>query len=240
MKQIQFEAEVIQAIQRTNDAKSIRFKKPEGFDYLPGQWISVTLDPGDDRKTKPLSLSSSPTDNFLEITKRLTGHVFSNAIDALRVGDKALLRGPNGKFTFQGEYNKVCMLSAGIGITPLHSMIRYSTDKSLKTDIILLYSNRYIDKIPFKDDLDGMQRRNKNLSVMITITAPSQNWNGLKGRISREMIEKVVTDYSERVFYTSGPSPMVDAMKAVLKEMGIPETQIKQEYFTGYTGALSK
>lgn len=32
--------------------------------------------------------------------------------------------GPYGDFTFQGEYEKVGMLTGGIGITPLRSMIK--------------------------------------------------------------------------------------------------------------------
>jgi ferredoxin-NADP reductase len=88
----QFETEVTQVLSRTKDAKSIRFRKSEGFDYLPGQWIFVTLGRGDKQKTKPLSLSSSPTEGFLEVTKRLTGHEFSNALNALGVGDTASIR----------------------------------------------------------------------------------------------------------------------------------------------------
>jgi ferredoxin-NADP reductase len=232
---MQFETYVTQVILRIRDAKSIRFKRPEGFSYLPGQWISVTL--GEDRqKTKPLSLSSSPTEGFLEVTKRLTGHEFSDALDALKVGDKVSINGPHGNFTFQGEYDKIGMLSGGIGITPLRSMIRYSTDKGLKTSIILLYSSRYEDNIAFKDDFDEMQMRNPGLKVINTITGSIQNWKGLTGRINKQMIEKALPDYAERVFYTSGPQPMVYAMKAILSEMGLPEEQIKQEYFTGYKG----
>ena len=44
-------------------------------------------------------------------------------------------------------------------------------------------------------------------------------------------------DYAERVFYSCGPKPMVDAMVDMLSEMGLPETQIKYEYFSGYLGA---
>jgi glycine betaine catabolism B len=44
-----------------------------------------------------------------------------------------------------------------------------------------------------------------------------------------EMIEKTVPDYSERVFYTCGPRPMVDATVAMLTEMGLPEARIKYE-----------
>lgn len=239
-EQAQLETDVIQVIQRTVNAKSIRFRKLEKFNYLPGQWVFVTLGRKDEQKTKPLSLSSSPTEDFLEVTKELTGQEFSNAVAALRVGDKMLIKGPYGNFTFQGEYDKVCMLSGGIGITPLRSMIRYSTDKEVRASIILLYSNRYENNIPFEDDFNEMQRQNTNLEVMITITKPGPSWKGLTGRMNRETIEKQVPDYSERVFYTSGPMPMVDAMRAILTDMGLPDTQIKQEYFYGYLEAPSR
>ena len=237
MKPMQFETEVTQIIWRTKDAKSVRFRRPEGFEYLPGQWIFLTLGRGEERKTKQLSLSSSPTEDSLEVTKRLTGHEFSKALDALRIGDTVSIRGPNGTFTFQGEYDKVCMLAGGIGITPQRSMIRYATDKALKTSIILLYSNRYEDNIAFEDDFDEMQRSNRNFKLILTITQPSQGWKGRKGRISRDIVERAVPDYAERVFYTSGPAPMLDAMSAMLREIGLPEAQIKFEYFTGYAGA---
>lgn len=194
MRPMQFETEVTQIIWRTKDAKSISFRRPEGFEYLPVQWIFLILGRGDDRKTKPLSLSNSPTEDFLEVTKQLTGHDFSNALGALRIGDTASIRGPNGIFTFQGEYDKVCMLAGGIGITPQHSMIHYATDKALKTDITLLYSNRYEDNVAFEDDFDEMQRRNKNFKVILTITQPSQSWKGCTGRINRELVEKAVPD----------------------------------------------
>lgn len=235
--QVQFETDVSKVIQRTKDVKSIRLFRPKGFDYLPGQWIFLTIGQSD-QSTKPLSLSSSPTEDFLEVTKRLTGQKFSNALAALSAGDTVQVRGPYGSFTFQGEYNKVCMLSGGIGITPLRSMIRYSTDKQLATDIILLYSNRHEDDISFAEDFDEMQRHNPNLSVIVTITGSIRTWKGLTGRINREMMEGVVPDYAERVFFTSGPRPMVDAMKAILTEMAIPETQIMQEYFSGYLGDM--
>ncbi len=239
-EQAQLKTDVMQVIQRTVDVKSIRFRKPDEFDYLPGQWVFVTLGHKDEPKTKPLSLSSSPTEDFLEVTKELTGQEFSNALAALQVGDKALIKGPYGNFTSHGEYDKVCMLSGGIGITPLRSMIRYSTDKEVRASIILLYSNRYENNIPFEDDFNEMQRQNTNLKVMITITKPGPGWKGLTGRMNREMIEKQVPDYSERVFYTSGPMPMVDAMRAILTDMGLPDTQIKQEYFYGYLETPSR
>ena len=183
----QFEMEVTGVILRIEDVKSVRFRRPKGFDYLPGQWAFVTVGSEEEQKTKPLSFSSSPTEDFLEFTKRLTGHEFSNAFAAMEVGDTATIRGPYGKLTLQENHKKICMLSGGIGVTPLRSMIRYSTDKELKTSIILLYSNRFENAIAFMDDFDEMQAKNPNFKVIITITRPSQAWKGLAGRINREM-----------------------------------------------------
>ncbi|MCX9084323.1 MAG: hypothetical protein OIN87_05935 [Candidatus Methanoperedens sp.] len=47
------------------------------------------------------------------------------------------------------------------------------------------------------------------------------------------MIQKVIPDYKERVFYICGPPGMVDAMVGILKLLNIPETQIKKEQFVG-------
>ena len=236
---VQQKTEVTQVVQQTKDVKSVRFIRPKGFNYLPGQWAFITIGNENMQKTEPLSFSSSPTEDFLEVTKKLTGHEFSNAVDALNVGDGATIRGPYGKLVLQENQEKICMLSGGIGITPLRSMIRYSTDKELETSIILLYSNRFEDSIPFKKDFDEMQKRNPNFKVIITITRPSQAWKGLTGRINIEMIKNIVPDYSERIFYTCGPRPMVDATLAIITEMGLPETRINYEYFSGYSGSTT-
>lgn len=231
---MQVETEVVQVLSRTGDTLSVRFARPEGFDYLPGQYMFITLSREGEQKTKHLTISSSPTENFLEVTKRLTGHEFANALAAAKPGDRVAIRGPYGDFTFQGEHDRVCMLSGGIGITPLRSMIRYSTDKGLSASIVLLYSNSYEDNIVFEDDLERMAIQNPNLKVVNTITRPSPVWKGLKGRIDRDMIVREVPDYADRVFFTSGPKKMVDAMLALLRDLDIPENQIKKEYFPGY------
>jgi ferredoxin-NADP reductase len=229
-----FETSVVEVIQRTPDIKSIRFEKPQGFGYLAGQYIFITLGGGPDKMTKHFTLSSSPTEGFLEITKKLTGHPFSNALAGLRPGDKVSIAGPYGEFTFQGEYYNIGMLSGGIGVTPLRSMIKYSIDKKLSVNIILLYSNSLESDIAFKDELEDLQRENPKIKVIETITRPGLDWKGLTGRINAEMVKKLVPDYLERTFFTCGPQKMVDAMVSLLRELKVPEEQIKQEYFPGY------
>ncbi|VVB72039.1 Sulfhydrogenase 1 subunit gamma [uncultured archaeon] len=229
-----FEAEVRESIQRTGDVISIRFTKPAGFDYRPGQFIFISVGSGDHEITKHLSISSSPTEGFLEVTKRLTGHPFSNALISLKEGDKLRFKGPFGKFTFQGEHEKIAMLSGGIGITPLRSVIKYVDDKMLDTDMILLYSNRHENDIAFKKEFEELMAKNLKLRIINTVTMPGPSWSGITGRINTDMIKKHIPDYSDRVFYISGPTKMVDSMLTLLTEISIPINQIKKEIFTGY------
>ena len=135
---VQQKTEVTQVVQQTKDVKSVRFIRPKGFNYLPGQWAFITIGNENMQKTEPLSFSSSPTEDFLQVTKRLTGHEFSNAVDALKCGRW----GDNSRALRQtcspGKSRKNLHAYPRTGITPLRSMIRYSTDKELETSIILL------------------------------------------------------------------------------------------------------
>ncbi len=231
---MKFEAEVLDVIQVTKSVLSLRFKRPEEFDYLPGQFILLGLTGGRDVTFKPLSLSSSPTEEHLEVTKRLTGHPFSNVFMGMKAGDSVQVDGPYGRFTFQGEHSKVGMLSGGVGITPLKSMMRYAIDKDLDCDIVLICSNRSEDDVVFGEDLNLMQSKNPNLRVVNTITRPGPGWTGATGRIDDAMVRKLIPDYLDRAFYTSGPQVMVSAMVSMLKGIGLQDAQIKQEVFTGY------
>jgi ferredoxin-NADP reductase len=126
------------------------------------------------------------------------------------------------------------MLSGGIGITPLRSIIKYINDKMIDTDIVLLYSNRHEDDIAFEQEFDEIMAKNQKFNIINTITNPGSSWTGLTGRISADMIKKHVPNYLNRVFYISGPTKMVDSMVALLKELSLPEEKIKKELFTGY------
>jgi glycine betaine catabolism B len=104
------------------------------------------------------------------------------------------------------------MLSGGIGITPLRSMIKYSIDKKLSNNIILLYSNSSESDIAFKNELEDVQSKTPNIKIIDTITRPGMDWKGITGRINSEMIKRFIPDCQERTFFTCGPLKMVDSM----------------------------
>ena len=232
---MEFETSVDEIIKRTHDVKSFRFKRPGGFDYDPGQFFFVTILIGGEKTTKHFTISSSPTENeFIEFTKRITDREFSAALDKLRVGDWAHIDGPYGNFTFKGEYPRIGMITGGIGITPFRSMIKYCTDKGIKSRITLLYGNRSEENIAFKEELDRIEKENGSLRIVHALSRPDEGWKGKRGRIDLRMVREEIPDCDEHVFYVCGPPSLVTDCVDILKTLKIPDGKINKEDFPGY------
>jgi ferredoxin-NADP reductase len=232
---LKYKEPVTDIIKCSHDVKSFRFARPDGFEYKAGQYVIVTLDINGKSASKPFTLSSSPTEKeHLEFTKKLTGHEFSNALDAMTIGDEVNISKPYGKFTFEGEYDKIALLSGGIGITPMISICKYCTDMKLDVNIKLICSNKTEEDIIFTSEIKDMMSLNSNLFALDTLTRASDQWPGCNGRICDTLIQSEVPDYSERVFYVCGPPPMVDSMVEMLQMMNVADEMIKKESLLGY------
>ena len=232
---MKFETKILEIVPRTVDVTSFRFPRPTDLSYKPGQYLMINIRQGDKELTHHFSFSSSPTQKeYFEFTKKLTDHEYSLALKAAKVGDWSRIDAPYGQFTFEGEYLKICLLAGGIGITPFMSICKYATDKKLNSKITLFYGCRTEGDIVFKNELESLQSANENFKMVCVVNQPTSQWKGETGIITADMIKKTLPDYNETVFFTCGPPPMVKAMETIIESLGLPKTQIKQEYFTGY------
>ena len=230
------ETYVKEIIPRTHNVTSFRFPRPAALEYKAGQFFFITLKADGRELKKHFSFSSSPTEKaHIEFTKKLSDSDFSTALKALKPGDWARIDAPYGKFTFEGEHEKIGLLAGGIGITPFKSICQYCTDMHLDTKVTLLYGNRTENDIAFRKELETLQQQNRNLKVVLILNEADSNWKGATGLITADMIKKEIPDYKETTFYTCGPPKMVEIMKKLVTQMGLPEVQLKREYFTGYT-----
>jgi ferredoxin-NADP reductase len=233
---MKFETYVKDIIPRTYNVTSFRFPRPPQLNYTAGQYFFITLKANGKELKKHFSFSSSPTEKtHIEFTKKLSESDFSAALKALKPKDWARIDAPYGEFTFKGEHKKIGLIAGGIGITPFKSICQYCTDGNLATKVTLLYGNRTENDIAFRNELEMLQRQNKNLKVVFTLNEADSNWKGSTGLITADMIKKEIPDYKETTFYTCGPPKMVEIMENVISQLGLPETQLRREYFTGYT-----
>lgn len=232
---MEFEAPITEIIEQTHDVKSFRFKRPEGFEYKAGQYVFVSIPVNGEMQRKPFTISSSPTEKeYLEFTKKLTGHEYSDVLDAMVPDDVLIINGPNGRFTFEGEYDKIALISGGIGVTPMISICRYCSEGKTGTDVVFLDSNKVEDDIAFKDEVDEMGREHPNLKVVHTLTRAGTDWLGCTGRICEPMLLDYISDILGRTVYVCGPPPMMKSVVELLLNMGIPKKQIKKEALVGF------
>src|SRR3989344_2537423 len=99
-------------IQETPDMKTIILEKPRGFDFKPGQYVVMKLDVQDEKgNTRDFSIASSPTEDFLMISTKLTGSKFKKKFDSLKTGGVIEIMGTAGTFVLDESAKNIIMLS---------------------------------------------------------------------------------------------------------------------------------
>jgi ferredoxin-NADP reductase len=232
---------VTNIITETPSVKTFRLVPLSGdgllpFTFVPGQFLNVAFAIGGARMNRSYSISSSPTKRkYVELTVRREprGAVSRHIDDLLKVGDEIEAGGPVGKFTFDGtEADSVVLISGGVGITPMMSIARFLTDRSWMGDIFFITTCRDEEDLIFAKEIVKLERRNPKLHVTVTISGNAGiDWRGFRGRINKELLTQTVPDLISRRIHLCGPPPMMDAVKAILAEIGVPQEQIKTELF---------
>lgn len=225
----------------TSNIYKFGFKKPEGFIYRAGQFFRLTINqenPDDRGIDRWFTISSSPTEKNLAITTRIIDQssTFKKSLLNLKLGSSIKATQPEGDFLLPKNPTSLLWIAGGIGITPFRSQIKYLLDKNINDyDIVLVYSNKTLADTAFKKILKKADLKLKNFKLVITLTEDSgPTWNGERGLIDWEMIERNASDVGSRKIYISGPKPMVEAYRQMLIERNLSERQIALDRFPGY------
>jgi glycine betaine catabolism B len=228
-------------IQETRDVKTFCLVAEASmlFDYLPGQFVTLEVEIDGKSVLRPYSISSTPTRPYhLSVTiKRVEGGVVSNWMhDCFRVGDRLkLVGGAMGQFTCMPNLpEKMLLISAGSGITPMLSMARMVQDTLVDSDIVFLHSAQKPEDIVCRSELETMTAQMPNFQLLVTLTKAKESvWMGLTGRISEAMLELMVPDWRMRSVYVCGPNGFMQHVRETLEGMGFPMEQYQEESFGG-------
>jgi NADH oxidoreductase Hcr len=230
----------------THDVVSFRFQglTPVKFNFKPGQFITFKLNINGDKVYRSYTISSSPSRPFsLVVTiKKIAGGVVSNYLtESLNVGDEVTVTGPDGIFNLVDiEADKYLFLSAGCGVTPMHSMSRWLCDTTTDSDIAFVHSAKTVDDIMFANSMASMASRSQhfNLNYVLESDGNKQNLTDKhastgceSGRLSLETLVKLVPDYQQRTVFVCGPEPYMAAVKLMLKAAEFDMSQFNQESF---------
>jgi len=239
---------VIHVFDETSDVRTFRLATLDGtslpFDYRPGQYMNLALMVDGQAVNRSYTIASSPTrTGFCELTiKREPMGVSSRHLHGMvKVGQTLAVSAPAGKFIFDGrDAESIVMIAGGVGITPLMSKIRYLTERAWPGDIFLIFSVRTDADIIFREELAYLSHRYANLHVTITLTRAGDGWAGEKGRVTPDLVSRIVPNITQRRVHVCGPTEMADATQAMLLAMGVPANQIAMESFTSPLATQNK
>jgi len=118
-------------------------------------------------------------------------------------------------------------VAGGVGITPFRCIIKYVMDKKLKNNIILIYGSQNPENIIFKDFVEKCNEE-ENINLFLTIDEEAEEWHNHVGFIDLEFIKEATNNkLDDKVFYLTGPPPMIIGIKVKLMKEGIKEENIK-------------
>ncbi|HUC88506.1 MAG TPA: RnfABCDGE type electron transport complex subunit D [Candidatus Paceibacterota bacterium] len=232
-----------QKTQIANDTYDFAFaSNKDEVPFRPGQYMEWTLahrHPDSRGNRRYFTVSSSPIDEQLHIGVKFypKASSFKKALFNMQPNDTIVASQIAGDFTMPRNKNmRLCFIAGGIGVTPFESMISYMLARKQKRNVVMFYMNKTPADIAYKDVFEKA-RTEIGINTIYALsdqTSVPKDWNGLVGNLTGEMIVKTMPDYENRMYYISGPRAMVVTFEDILSKMGIPQTQIKKDFFPGF------
>lgn len=196
--------------------------------FLPGQFAYVRFESiGIKKEFHPFSIASSPYEARIRLAIKASGD-FTTQVQTLKIGEKATLMGPHGKFCerFLGRKDAVC-IAGGIGITPFLGLINYFKDSNLREvkNVHLFYSVKNEQDSLFQEELEKLSYAEPKLSLNLIHTETD-------GRLSVEMIKTTLGELKDKLYFLCGPPKMMEDLKVQLRALEIPAKNIIYEEFS--------
>lgn len=208
--------------------------------YLAGQFLTLVFEVNGKELRRSYSLCSSPDiDEPLSIAiKRVENGEISRLLHhRTAVGDILTAMQPNGQFSYVPQEDikrTVFLFAAGVGITPLFSILKTALIREKQTKIVLAYSNRSADNTLFYEQINELKAQYPDRFQLIYVFSESKNL--LMARLNGLFIERIIAEHltfekDAALLYTCGPVDYMDVCRITLLNLGFDKNQIKKETF---------
>lgn len=222
----------VAAIDVCSDTILATLERPDGYRFAAGQWLRLTLLTAEGEQTRTLSHASAPGQDRLDICTRLSGSAFKQALAELSPGDRVTVAGPGGRLSLPEELSALVVLTGGVGVTPVRSLLLDAAEQSRDlAGAVLLFGNRNSECVPYLEDLERLQ--DSGLELVPVYERPPAGWSGETGFITAEMVRRWVPDLERRTFLVTGPPAMVTAMDSVMDALEVAVDRRIVERFSG-------
>ena len=224
---------VLAVIDETPTIRTFRLRRPDGFDFDAGQFVTVRVQVDGKPQVRCYSISSAPeATGYLEISVKRQGVVSGTLHSTVRAGSTISARPPAGKFVYPARDDRpLVLVGGGVGITPLMSMLRHAIAAEPGRPVTLLYSARGQHELAFWDELRWIVSRHPHVRLGVTLTGPCEGWPGRRGRMDAAFLRDLVGEPAHSVFLICGPQEMITAVRSLATSLGVPAAQVRSEVF---------
>lgn len=236
-------------VAESHDCRSFYFVPEDGKPlpaYMPGQYLMFSLNvPQESRPViRCYSLSERANAEWYRCTIKYergkestpSGKGSGFFHEHVREGDQLDVKAPAGHFVLDvADPEPVVLLAAGIGITPLFSMLSTILHHGWSEPVYLFYSVRDQRHHLFKQILKDLAARHRQFKLIVNYTSPALSDQPdidyqFSGRLTVAELTKRLPSTNFQ-FYICGPGEYVSNMSGILNTLGVPEQDIHTESF---------
>ena len=220
-------------------------------DFLPGQYVGLRLVVDGQEIRRNYSLSAAPNGREYRISvKREPDGVASGYLhDRVHEGSVLELSPPAGEFVLSASQKPLVLISGGVGITPTMAMLDAALPSGRPVHFIHCARNRAVHA--FRTDVDERLARHPQLARFYVYDehlqegpeaeeiqdTPHDQGPHATGLLSSAHLAEWLPPSRDVDAYFLGPKAFMRQVKRQLRELGVPESQTRHEFF-GPAGSL--
>ncbi|HVH88897.1 MAG TPA: FAD-binding oxidoreductase, partial [Terriglobales bacterium] len=207
--------------------------------FQAGQFVVLRLlvDPNKPPVLRSYSLSDLPAADHLRISVKdeLNGIGSSFLCKRTREGDVIDVSAPRGSFTLRPSQNPAVLLSAGVGATPVMSMLHKLASEKSEREVWWIYGARNRADHPFAEESRSLLKQLSRGRGCIVYSRPTPSDRigedfDAPGHIDITLLERIGVPQGSD-FYLCGPSSFLKNMRDGLKSWGVPAEKVHTEIF---------
>ena len=217
--------------------------------FKPGQYITVRMpSPCGHTTMRNYSLSDKPDQEHFRISVKREdsisgcpmGYVSNMLHNQIKEGQTIEIAPPCGKFFLDIKARRerpLVLLAAGVGITPILSILRATLEAMPNLDIILIQASLHENNQAFRNIIDNLAQNHPNFvrHYRYSEPAPEGIIRCMEDHVSEGLVDTKLVESLTRTpnadFYFCGPKPFMVNIYHDLLAWGVPASQIHFEFF---------
>jgi ferredoxin-NADP reductase/MOSC domain-containing protein YiiM len=233
----------------TSDVSSVVLEAQDGAPLppsLPGQYLVFRLHPDQNSNaiTRSYSISGAASSRKYRISvKRGTGPGSKYLVDSTQIGDQLETSAPRGDFVLRSGTRPVVLISAGIGVTPVLSMLHAlsSNGSGPSRPVWWIHGTRNAREHALAGEAEALLDAIPGSRSVIAYSKPDPTDHfgkdfDIRGHLDLRSLQELGIPAGAD-FYLCGPTGFLSDMNRDLISLGVEGDAIHQEVF-GPTSAI--